>query len=71
MLFCGINDNILIPRLPYSGLYQDAAKIRALQREQNALGLESNHKQNWKTVVQFSPSMLSHCIFECVMSVLD
>ena len=29
MLICGINDNILIPRPSYSGMYQDEAKTES------------------------------------------
>ena len=45
MLLIGINDNIIIPRPYYLGVYQDEAKMRALQRNKCFLGLETNQKK--------------------------
>ena len=54
MLLHGINYNILIPHLSYSGLYQDEAEKLDIYKEINIFfGLESNPK-NEKMVVQIS-----------------
>ena len=39
MLLHGINDNILIPHLYYSGVYQDKEKMRAIQRDKHVFGV--------------------------------
>ena len=55
----GINDNILIPHLFYSGAYQYEAKKRNLYKDKNiVLGLKQTKKTD-KTVVKFSLSTLS------------
>ena len=55
----GINDNILIPHLFYSGVYQYEAKKRNLYKDKNiVLGLKQTKKTD-KTVVKFSLSTLS------------
>ena len=46
MLLHGINDNILITHLSYSGMYQDEANMRALQRDKYFFGLEPNPPKN-------------------------
>ena len=38
MLLHGINDNILVPHLYYSGMYQDEAKKWELYKDINILG---------------------------------
>ena len=57
LLLNGINDNIIIPRLYYSGVYQDKAKKELLQKI-NIFGVGTKPKKTDKTVVQISPSIL-------------
>ena len=44
MLLRGINYTILIYHPSYSGVYQNEAKMRALQRDKYFSGLEPNKK---------------------------
>ena len=45
LLLHGINDNILIPKLSYLGVYQDEEKMKAPQRDKYTFwGLEPNKK---------------------------
>ena len=39
MIICGINYNILIPHLSYSGVYQDEEKNESSKKRQMFLGL--------------------------------
>ena len=44
MILCGINNNILISHPSYSSLYQDGAKMRALQRDKYFFGVGTKPK---------------------------
>ena len=50
MLLHGINDNIVVYHLSYTGVYQDEAKMRALQRDKYFLVWNQTQK-HYKTVV--------------------
>ena len=58
MLLCGINDNILISRPSYLGLYQYEAFKKDFYKEINIFGVGTKPKKNDKTMVHVSLSKL-------------
>ena len=70
VLLHGINDNITIPCMYYSGVYQDVAKNES-SKSDIFLGGQNQTKTNDKMMVHISPSTLvisffqsSHCAIE-------
>ena len=68
VLLRDINDNIIIPHLYYSSVYQYEAKMRALTRDKYFLGRNQN-KRNDKREVHISLStfgfLSAHCVGDC------